>query len=135
LHRHYETVKVDKSEDSMSQRSSFSQRENTFFKNESTLIYDVEIINPNPESLTNKEIFKMCSKAEVIKYAHSSDNGQDHDSTYRVQFRDKASSKASKIMSHLEKLGCKVDVKGMWKEEKLRPTTSRLSNDHRSNSV
>ena len=58
----------------MSQKSSYSQRDNTFFKNESTLIYDVEIINPNPESLTNKEIFKICSKAEVIKYAHSSDN-------------------------------------------------------------
>lgn len=83
----------------------------------------------------------MCSKAEVIKYAQAADNGQfeDHDATYRVQFRDKAiqSSKTNKIMSYLEKLGCKVDVKGMWKEEKLRPTTplARLNNDHRSSSV
>jgi len=65
------------------------------------LIYDVEVLNPNPEQLSSKDIFKMCSKANVVSYQNSDD------SSFKISLKDSLSNtKVDKILSHLEKLGC-----------------------------
>lgn len=66
-----EDIDVRSQHSRASSTSSTHQRFNSSLsqsQNGSKVIYDMTIINDDPKKLKNRDIFRMCSNADVIQY-------------------------------------------------------------------
>lgn len=91
-----------------SERSS-SRRETSKFRynqNLSKVLYDIKIVNPYPDKIKNKDVFNMCSQADVLCYNNLSEKN-DGD-IYSIKIRDNKgeNTKTQKIIRNLLDLGC-----------------------------